>query len=190
MDAELRDYGFNEFLSVDHCIHSFFGVSKIAADMAVQEYGLNFGLKTTVLRGGCLTGSRHAGTEAHGFLSHLVKSLRDNASYKVIGHEGYQVRDNIHTSDLCQAFECILKKPTSGEVFNIGGGQESNCSVLEAIEIVKNLSNREYDLAVDSRARMGDHIWYVSDLRKFKSNYDWRVTKDIEWIIKEIYDNG
>jgi CDP-paratose 2-epimerase len=190
LDVTLRDSGFNELLSIDHCIHSFFGVSKVAADLAVQEYGLNFGLKTTILRGGCLTGSRHAGTEAHGFLSHLVKSLRNNSSYKIIGHNGYQVRDNIHTDDLCHAFECILNNPTHGSVFNIGGGISSNCSVLEAIDIVQSINNVEYDITVEHKERVGDHIWYVSDLAKFKNTYNWNITKDINWIINDIYYNG
>lgn len=190
LDTQLRDCGFNELLSIDHCTHSFFGVSKVAADLVVQEYGLNFGLKTTVLRGGCLTGSRHAGTEAHGFLSHLVKSLRNNSTYKIIGHGGYQVRDNIHTDDLCLAFECILKNPTNGSVFNIGGGVTSNCSVLEAIDVVQSISNVEYDIAVEHKERTGDHIWYISDLTKFEQMYNWKITKNINWIINDIYYNG
>jgi CDP-paratose 2-epimerase len=190
IDKTLKLYGFDEKLSIDHCTHSFFGVSKVVADLAVQEYGRNFGLKTTVLRGGCLTGSRHAGTEAHGFLSHLVKSLRDKGSYKIIGHGGYQVRDNIHTDDLCLAFESIFNKPTLGQVFNIGGGLDSNCSVLEAIDIVQAITGKEYQVEFITKARVGDHIWYISNLNKFESTYDWKISKDVKWIIEDIYNNG
>ena len=186
-DEVLANNGFNESTPIDNVLHSFFGVSKLAGDILAQEFGKNFGYKTTVLRGGCLTGPNHAGVEAHGFLSYLVSRLNRERKYKVIGYGGKQVRDNIHSKDLASAFYEIYKNPGIGEVFNIGGGSSSNCSVLEAIEIFERLENCKIDVEVVADIRTGDHKWWISDLSKFKNHYpDWKMQHNVESIIKEM----
>ena len=165
-----------------------FGSSKISADIYAQEFGKNLGIKTGTFRLGCITGKNHAGAELHGFLSYLFKSTKQNLKYTIYGYKGKQVRDNIHSSDLVNAFHEYYLNPTSGEVYNIGGGIESNCSMLEAIqigeEIVKNKLNYDYS----DESRIGDHIWYVSDLSKFKNDYpNWKINYSIEEIMEEIF---
>jgi len=163
--------GIDEKMSIDNCIHSLFGVSKSYADLAVQEYGKNIGLKTVCFRAGCITGPTHSGAKLHGFLSYLVKSCIKKNFYTIIGYKGKQVRDNIHSSDLTDCFWNYFKKPKAGEIYNIGGGRMSNCSVLEALRIVEDLTGSKIKKKYLSKNRMGDHIWYISNTEKFKKHY-------------------
>ena len=172
-NPSLKKYkkGFNEKLSIDDCVHSFFGSSKLAADIYVQEYGKNFKLKTASFRAGCITGPQHAGAELHGFLSYLVKSCIKKRTYKLIGYKGKQVRDNIHSYDLIQSFWNFYKSPRIGEVYNIGGGIKSNCSILEAIKYIEQKIGKKIKLKKINKPRVGDHIWYISNISKFKKHY-------------------
>ena len=186
-DKILYKNGINESFSIDSTVHSLFGVSKLSADMLVQEYGNYFNLKTVSFRGGCLTGPGHAGTELHGFLSYLMKCLISGNKYTIFGYKGKQVRDNIHSKDLIKCFYEFYKNPKSGEVYNIGGGIESNCSVIEAINIGERISGKTLNYKIDSKNRIGDHIWYVSDTTKFKNDFpNWKINYTIEEIIEEI----
>ena len=179
--------GFDESLSIDDSTHSLFGVSKASADLLVQEYGRYFGLKTAVFRGGCLTGPDHAGVALHGFLSYLVKCVVHGRPYTIFGHKGKQVRDNIHTKDLTEAFWRFIQEPSEGAVFNIGGGNDANVSMMEAIEITQEIAKRNLDFQISSEARKGDHIWYVSDTSKFQSAYPgWKVSIGIQQILEEM----
>lgn len=181
--------GIDESMSIDSCLHSLFGASKVAADILVQEYGRYFGLKTAIFRGGCLTGPSHSGAELHGFLSYLVKCCIMKKRYKVFGYKGKQVRDNIHSSDLVNAFYHFFKAPRQGEVYNIGGSRFANVSVLEAIGIAERLSGNKMDYEYVDQNRRGDHIWWISDVSKFQSHYpDWKYKYNIEDTIKEIYE--
>lgn len=181
--------GFSEELSIDGSTHSLFGVSKASADLLVQEYGRYFGMRTVCFRGGCLTGPSHAGAELHGFLSYLVKCTVHGIPYKVFGYKGKQVRDNIHTEDLVNAFWHFIRNPTQGAVFNIGGGLSANVSMLEAIKLIQELAGRELQWTLDETHRKGDHIWYVSDLVKLQRHYpSWSVTKGIHEIVKEMVE--
>ncbi len=181
--------GINEKFSIDHSVHSFFGVSKVYADLLAQEYSRNFGLKIGIFRAGCLTGPNHSGAGLHGFLSYLVKSCILNQSYTVIGYKGKQVRDNLHSNDLLQAFWEFIKRPKPGEVYNIGGGKYSNCSILEAINLIEKKTKLKIKLKFLSQNRVGDHIWYISDLSKFKKDYPkWTVSYNTKSIINEIID--
>tara|TARA_A100001015_G_C15021028_1_gene727997 strand:- start:1085 stop:2122 length:1038 start_codon:yes stop_codon:yes gene_type:complete len=184
----VKDFLVNENMSVDHCTHSLFGVSKLAADAMVQEYGKYFGLNTVCFRGGCLTGPNHSGAELHGFLSYLVKCVVHEKKYFIYGHKGKQVRDNIHTDDLVTAIDNYIKCPSgTGVVYNIGGGKYSNISMLEAIEYIEDKTNKKLDYVQMADARVGDHIWYVSDISKFKKDYpDWKITKSIYETIDDI----
>jgi len=180
--------GITEQMSIDQSLHSIFGASKLAADILVQEYGHYFGIRTACFRGGCLTGSHHAGTQLHGFLSYLMKCTVTGAPYTVFGYQGKQVRDNIHSSDLIEAFWAFFNKPQVAQVYNIGGGRFSNCSMLEAIEICQQIAGRALDWSYHSENRVGDHIWWISNLKKFTDHYpDWRVRYDIPAILNEIY---
>lgn len=184
-------HGIDEAMSVDACTHSLFGASKLAADVLVQEYGRYFGLPTAIFRGGCLTGPDHSGTQLHGFLAYLMKCVATGQPYSVFGYRGKQVRDNIHSSDLIAAFDVFARNPRVAEVYNIGGGPESNCSMLEAIALCEQVTGRELDWTYVDDNRVGDHIWYVSDLRKFKSHYpDWSLSYDTEGILKDIYQRA
>ena len=183
--------GIPESMSIDQCKHSLFGASKVAADVLVQEYGRYFGIRTASFRGGCLTGPNHSGTELHGFLAYLVKCTAIGKPYTIYGYKGKQVRDNIHSSDLIAAFYEFYQNPRVAEVYNIGGGRESNCSMLEAIEIAQELSGKKLDYSYTDDNRSGDHIWYISDLSKFKSHYpNWSLKYNIDQILSEIYENG
>lgn len=156
--------------------------------MLVQEYGRYFGMKTAAFRGGCLTGPNHSGTQLHGFLSYLMKCTVTGTPYTVFGYKGKQVRDNIHSYDLIQAFDHFYKTPRSGEVYNIGGSRFSHCSMLEAIQICEELSGEKLNRTYAEDNRTGDHIWYVSDVSKFQSHFpDWKLTKDVRTILSEIY---
>lgn len=181
--------GIDESMSIDDCMHSVFGASKVAADVMVQEYGKYFGLKTGVFRGGCLTGPAHSGAELHGFLAYLVKCYVSQRAYKIFGYKGKQVRDNIHSFDLVSAFNHFFEAPRCGEVYNIGGARHANISVLEAIEFCEKLGGRKMDYEYIDTNRIGDHIWYVSDVSKFKSHYpQWSFKYNIEDTLKEIYE--
>jgi CDP-paratose 2-epimerase len=183
--------GIPESMSIDNTMHSLFGVSKAAADLMVQEYGRYFGLRTACFRGGCLTGPGHAGTQLHGFLSYLVKCAATEQPYTVFGYKAKQVRDNIHSADLVDAFLAFLDAPRIGAVYNIGGGRFSNCSMLEAIEISQNVTGREMRWTYDETARMGDHMWWVSDLSAFQADYpEWKLRYDVPAIINEIYERN
>ena len=181
--------GINEGFSIDNCIHSFFGVSKTYADLIVQEYGRNVGLKTVSFRGGCITGPNHSGAKLHGFLSYLVKSCILEKKYTLIGYNGKQVRDNLHSNDLINCFWEYYKKPSRGEIYNIGGGRYSNCSILEALNLVEQKCNIKIKKKIIKSPRMGDHIWYISDTAKFRSHYPkWKQKYNTEKIIEELID--
>ena len=179
--------GIDELMSIDQSKHSIFGASKVAADVMVQEYGRYFGMNTVVFRGGCLTGPAHSGAELHGFLAYLVKCTLIGKPYTVFGYKGKQVRDNIHSEDLVNAFWHYLESPKPGEVYNMGGSRFSNCSMLEAIEITQELSGKKLDYKLVNEARSGDHIWWISDVSKFKNHFPkWNLTYDIHSILREI----
>lgn len=179
--------GIDESMSIDHSTHSIFGVSKASADLMVQEYGRYFGLKTTVFRGGCLTGPAHSAAKLHGFVAYLVKCIKDGRQYSIIGYKGKQVRDNIHAHDLIAAFWEVYKKPRSGVVYNIGGSRHSNTSILEAIAKIEQIVGKKANIRYIDTPRIGDHIWYISDVSKFQSHYPtWRYTFDGDRILEDI----
>jgi|TARA_B110000238_G_C16106431_1_gene430609 CDP-paratose 2-epimerase len=179
--------GIDEKFSIDNCTHSFFGVSKSYADLIVQEYGKNIGLKTVCFRGGCITGPNHSGAKLHGFLSYLVKNSILKKEYSIIGYKGKQVRDNLHSYDLINCFWEFYKKPKKGIVYNIGGGRYSNCSVIEALETVEDLTKIKIKKKFLKQNRTGDHIWYISNLKKFKKDYpNWKQKYNTKRIIKEL----
>jgi CDP-paratose 2-epimerase len=183
--------GISEDMSIDNSKHSLFGASKVAADVLVQEYGRYFDMKTVSFRGGCLTGPSHSGTQLHGFLAYLMKCTVTGNPYSIFGYKGKQVRDNIHSADLIAAFYEFYKSPGSGEIYNIGGGRESNCSMLEAIEICQKISGKELNYSYKDDNRSGDHIWYISDLSKFKKRYpNWSIVRDVPQILTEIHDKN
>ena len=172
--------GIPEFFEIDQTMHSPFGVSKLAGDLYTQEYARYFGLKTGVFRCGCITGAAHAGAELHGFLAYMARCKKENRPYKVFGYKGKQVRDQIHASDLVRAIDCFVRNPRPGEVYNMGGGRHSNISVIEALNMMK-IKDYEY---LD-QARKGDHIWYISDVSKFKKDYpEWDYKYNL-WAIME-----
>jgi CDP-paratose 2-epimerase len=180
--------GIDTSMSIDASTHSLFGVSKAAADLLVQEYGRYFGMPTVCFRGGCLTGPNHAGAELHGFLSYLMRCTMTGDRYTVFGYGGKQVRDNIHSADLVAAFEAFHRAPRVAAVYNIGGGRESNCSMLEAIELSEAIAGRALNWELSDQNRIGDHRWWISDLEPFQHDYPgWQITYDIEQILKEIY---
>ena len=182
--------GINESMSIDNNIHSLFGASKLAADILVQEYGKNFGLKTVCFRAGCITGSNHSGAKLHGFLSYLVKSCIKNNSYTILGYKGKQVRDNIHSKDLVNCFWEFYKKPTSGKVYNIGGGRKCSCSILEAIKIIEEILKIKIKITYNKKNRTGDHKWWITDNRKFIKDYPkFKINYNIKKIIEELIDN-
>jgi len=182
--------GIKENFSLDNCTHSFFGVSKVYSDLIAQEYGKNVGLKTASFRGGCITGPNHSGAKLHGFLSYLVKASLKNKKYSMIGYKGKQVRDNIHSSDLVNCFWEVFKKPKKGEVYNIGGGRFSNCSIIEALDIVEKCTGIHIKREYIKSNRVGDHIWYISDLTKFKKDYPkWKQKFNTKKIVEELVDN-
>lgn len=181
--------GIDESMSIDAAMHSLFGVSKCAADLMVQEYGRYFGMNTACFRCGCITGRGHAGTMLHGFLSYLVKSAVTGQQYTIIGYGGKQVRDNIHSWDLVNAFWHFFQDPGPGRVYNIGGGRRANCSVLEAVALVEELTGRPMRPGYLPENRMGDHIWWISDTRRFERHYPgWRLTRGIGDMVGEIHD--
>ncbi len=180
--------GISESMSIDQTKHSLFGASKLAADVLVQEYGRYFGMPTVCFRGGCLTGPAHAGTELHGFLSYLMKCTVSGRRYRVLGYKGKQVRDNIHSFDLVEAFVAFVRQPRVGEVYNIGGSRHSNCSMLEAIELCEEISGRKLSWDYVEENRVGDHIWWISDVRKFREHYpEWTFRYGLREILQEIH---
>ena len=182
--------GIDEKFSIDHCTHSFFGVSKTYADLIVQEYGKNIGLKTVCFRAGCITGPNHSGAKLHGFLSYLVKITLATRKYSLIGYKGKQVRDNLHSYDLVNCFWEFFKKPKRGEVYNIGGGRYSNCSILEALDLVEKISNISISRNVVRIPRIGDHIWYISNLKKFRNHYPkWKQKYNTKKILGELIES-
>lgn len=188
-----HDYanGIREDMSIDQTLHSLFGASKVAADVLVQEYGRYFGMSTACFRGGCLTGPNHSGTALHGFLAYLVKCAATGTPYTVFGYHGKQVRDNIHSADLIDAFDQFFRSPRVGEVYNIGGSRFSNCSMLEAIGLCEEITGRAMAWTYSDTNRVGDHMWWVSDVGKFASHYpEWRLTYDVPRICRAIYENN
>ena len=179
--------GIDETMSVDNCIHSFFGVSKSYADLLVQEYGKNAGLKTVCFRAGCITGPNHSGAKLHGFLAYLVKISMSKKKYTLIGYKGKQVRDNIHSYDLVRCFWEFYKKPKQGVVYNTGGGRYSNCSIIEALNLVEKFANIKIKKKFLYQNRVGDHIWYVSSMKKFKKDFpNWKQKYSTVKIIKDL----
>jgi CDP-paratose 2-epimerase len=182
-------FGINESLRIDQSMHSLFGASKLAADILTQEYGKYYGMPTVCFRAGCITGKRHQAVELHGFFSYLAKVVATEKNYKIFGFKGKQVRDQIHSFDLINAMDFYAESPSScGEVFNIGGGRESNSSVLESIKILENLFKKEINIEYVDLARKGDHQCYITDLRKFKKAYPkWKITFTINEIVEEFF---
>jgi CDP-paratose 2-epimerase len=188
--SDWQSDGFDETLPIDQSMHSLFGASKLAADILVQEYGRYFGLKTGCFRCGCITGSQHAGVEVHGFLSYLMRCVVEGRTYTIYGYKGKQVRDNIHAYDLIKAFWWFVKDPGHGEVFNMGGGRKRSCSVLEAIELCKEVSIPLNTLEVQyvDKPRRGDHIWWITDTGKFEARYpQWMQAFTLEMILEDLY---
>ena len=182
-------FGIDESMSIDNSKHSLFGASKVAADVLVQEYGKYFGMKTACFRGGCLTGPNHSGTQLHGFLAYLMKCAISGEKYSVFGYKGKQVRDNIHSYDFVNMFWNFYQKPRMGEVYNAGGGRHSNCSMIEAIKMCEEITGKKMNWSYNETNRIGDHIWWISDVRKFKSHYpDWNYIFNIKEILVEIYN--
>lgn len=181
--------GIPESMPVDQTLHSLFGASKVAADVLVQEYGRYFGMKTACFRGGCLTGPNHSGTQLHGFLAYLMKCAVTGAPYTIFGYKKKQVRDNIHSADLIRAFHEFFKKPRCGEIYNMGGGRYSNCSMLEAIALCEQITGKPMRSNYVEQNRRGDHIWWISDLSRFQQHYpEWKLEYNVPRILQEIFD--
>jgi len=186
--ARPEDYhGIAENFRIDQSLHSLFGASKVAADVLAQEYGRYFGMKTAIFRGGCLTGPNHSGVQLHGFLNYLFKVVQEGGSYTVIGYKGKQVRDNIHSLDVVGAMEAVYENPRSGEVYNLGGGRDNSCSVLEALAAAEERLGKKAKWTYKDENRKGDHICYISDLSKLKSHYPkWSLTKSLADIYNDL----
>jgi len=186
--AERENYhGVDETCRIDRCLHSLFGASKAAADIMAQEYGRYFGLKVGIFRGGCLTGPAHSGVELHGFLSYLVRVAVTGNVYTIYGYKGKQVRDQIHSVDVISAFEAFIRNPRPGEVYNLGGGRENSASVLECIQLIEKLTGEHVRWNYVEQNRIGDHICYISDLRKFRSHFpEWSITRKLPEICAEL----
>jgi CDP-paratose 2-epimerase len=186
--AEPRDFhGISEECRIDRSLHSLFGASKLAGDVVAQEYGKYFGLKVGIFRGGCLTGPAHSGVELHGFISYLIHVALTGGTYNIFGYKGKQVRDQIHSYDVIRAFEEFYKHPRPGEAYNIGGGRENSASVLECIDLIEKLIDRKINWTYVEQNRIGDHICYISDLRKLRSHFpDWNITRSLTDICTEI----
>lgn len=187
-DTEYSE-GIPETFSIDQSTHSLFGVSKVAADVMVQEYGRYFGMHTCCLRGGCLTGPKHSGVELHGFLSYLVKCNLEGREYRIFGYKGKQVRDNIHSLDVARFIHAFIESPRQGEVYNIGGGKGNSCSILQAFQIVEQISGKHMISSYVDDNRIGDHICYYSDLRKMRAHYPcWDISISLEETIRQIVE--
>ncbi len=186
-EAESDRRGIDETCRVDRCLHSLFGASKLAADVMTQEYGRYFGMRTGVFRGGCLTGPAHSAVQLHGFLAYLVRVAIRGGTYQVIGHQGKQVRDQIHSEDVIRAFEAFYLDPRPGEVYNLGGGPENSASILELLDRVEQATGRRIPRTHEEKSRIGDHVVYYTDLSKFRSHYpDWVLTRNLDAILDEI----
>ena len=184
------EHGIPETLRIDQTKHSLFGASKVSADISVQEYGRYFGMPTTCLRGGCLTGPNHTGVQLHGFLSYLIRCNLEEIEYTIFGYKGKQARDNIHSYDVARFIEEFIKAPRCAEVYNLGGGKDNTCSILEAFNLISGISGKQMKYKYSNENRIGDHICYYSDLRKMKRDYpNWEITKSVEDIFQEIYDS-
>ena len=184
----LYEHGIPETFRIDRTKHSLFGASKVAADVIVQEYGQYFNMPTVCLRGGCLTGPNHSGVELHGFLSYLIKCNLEEKKYFIYGYKGKQVRDNIHSFDVARFIDEFIKNPRPGEVYNIGGGFQNTCSILEAFDMIEQLSSVKMIYEYSEKNRSGDHICYYSDLRKMRQHYpDWDITIPLPKVFEEIY---
>jgi CDP-paratose 2-epimerase len=186
--ARPQDFnGIPESFRIDQSLHSLFGASKVAADVLAQEYGRYFQIKTTIFRGGCLTGPNHSGVPLHGFLNYLFKVVRHGQPYTVIGYKGKQVRDNIHSLDVSRAIEAVWQNPRCGEVYNLGGGRDNSCSVLEALSAAESLFGKKAAWTYKDENRKGDHICYISDLTKLKSHYPtWSLSKSLQDIYSDL----
>jgi CDP-paratose 2-epimerase len=181
--------GIREDMSIDQCIHSLFGASKVAADVLVQEYGRYFGMKTACFRGGTLTGPQHSATQLHGFLAYLMRCVMTETPYTIFGYKGKQVRDAIHSNDLIRAFDAFFQNPRVAEVYNIGGGRFSNCSMLEGIAAAQAIAGKELNSTYVDQNRIGDHIWWIGDNGKFETHYpEWKQEYNIQQILQEIYE--
>ena len=180
--------GIDEKMSLDQTTHSIFGASKLSADLLVQEYGRYFNLKTVSFRGGCLTGENHSGAVLHGFLSFLVKSIVHKKKYFIFGYKGKQVRDNIHSLDVVKAFDEFIKKPKSGgRVYNIGGGRQNSCSIIEAIKLIEKISKIKSKYKILKQNRIGDHLWWITDNSKFKKDYpNWKIEVSLIKSLKQM----
>lgn len=179
--------GIDESMRIDQSKHSLFGASKVAADVMVQEYGRYFDMKTACFRGGCLTGPAHSAAELHGFLAYLIKCVKEGRQYRIFGYKGKQVRDNIHSYDVCRAFESFYNNPSSGAVYNLGGGRSNSVSMLEAIKKAEDITGKKMNYEYVEENRKGDHMCYISDLSKMKRDFPtWGITKSIDDIFKEI----
>ena len=188
-DHAYFEHGIDESMSIDSSKHSVFGASKVAADVMTQEYGRYFGIKTGVFRGGCLTGPAHSGAMLHGFLAYLIKCVVYRKHYTIFGYKGKQVRDNIHSNDLVKAFWHYYQAPIAGAVYNMGGSRHSNCSVLEAIAIAEEAAGEKLSYSLSDEAREGDHIWWVSDVRRFQNDYpEWGYEYDLETTIRQMVE--
>lgn len=182
--------GIDETMSIDNSKHSLFGASKVAADVLCQEYGKYFGLNTGIFRGGCLTGPNHSGAQLHGFLSYLMKCAVTGAHYTVFGYQGKQVRDNIHAFDLVNMFYHFYRNPRQGEVYNAGGSRHSNCSMKEAIRLCEEITGTKMNYSYSTENRIGDHIWYISDISKFKAHYpEWDYHFNLKNILEQIFEH-
>jgi len=182
--------GIDETMRIDGCMHSLFGASKVAADVLAQEYGRYFGMPVCALRGGCLTGASHSGVELHGFLSYLAKCVVGGRPYTINGYKGKQVRDNIHSHDVVTAMQAFIEEPRAGEVYNLGGGRQNSVSMIEAIAAMEMRSKKKLERRYTDRAREGDHICYITDLRKFQAHYPtWRITRRIDDIFDELVEH-
>lgn len=187
-DHSYYKHGIDESMSIDQSKHSLFGASKLAADILVQEYGRYFDMNTAVFRGGCLTGPNHSGAQLHGFLSYLMKCAITGDQYTIFGYKGKQVRDNIHSMDLVNMFWHFYQGPRKGEVYNAGGGRDSNCSMIEGIKLCESISGNKMKYVYSEANRIGDHIWWISDLSKFQSHYpDWHRQYDLQHTLEEIH---
>jgi CDP-paratose 2-epimerase len=188
--ANKEDYnGISEDCRIDRCLHSLFGASKTAADVVAQEYGRYFGMNVGIFRGGCLTGPSHSGVELHGFLSYLVKVALTGGTYKVFGYKGKQVRDNIHSYDVIRAFEAFRQNPRPGEVYNLGGGRENSVSILEAFDLLEEMTGKKVNWVYVDQNRIGDHICYISDLSKLKSHFpEWGITRSLTDTLQEMVE--
>ena len=188
-DAQYQ-FGIPETFTIDQSTHSLFGASKVAGDILVQEYGRYFGMPTCALRGGCLTGPNHSGVELHGFLSYLVKCNLEGREYRVFGYLGKQVRDNIHSHDVAELIFQFSETPRCGEVYNLGGGKDNSCSILEAFSLAEKHSGQAMKFTYVDENRVGDHICYYSDLRKIRSHFpQWSLTRSLDDIVREIVDS-